>query len=212
MADVFVSYSRANRDRAGELAGAIGESGYSTWWDARLAPSADYAQVIERELEAAGAVVVAWSATARASLWVRAEANEALDAGKLVQLTIDGAKLPLPFTALHFLDFRRWRGERRGSPWTELEGGIGTLLGGGRIDAEPGVREPALQGLALPVILGWAALGLAIVMAFAIGAVATGALAPGLFASLAAAGFGAGTVLLALIAVLAIRVLRASRR
>lgn len=212
MADVFVSYSRPNRDRVGDLAGAIGESGYSLWWDDRLLPSDDYGQVIERELAAAGAVVVAWSASARASLWVRAEANEALDAGKLVQLTLDGAKLPLPFTALHFLDFRRWSGERGGSPWTDLESGIGRVLGGAGIDVPPGVGEPALQGLALPVILGWAALALAIVMALAIGAVAGGALAPEPFASLAAAGFGAGVVLLALVAVLVIRVLRASRR
>ena len=121
MADVFVSYSRKNRDRVELISGGLAESGYSLWWDERLAASDDYALLIESEIDAAPCVVVAWSASARQSLWVRAEANEALDAGKLVQISLDQAKLPLPFTMLHLLDFSRWGGERQGSPWGELD-------------------------------------------------------------------------------------------
>ena len=62
----------------------------------------------------------AWSRTARDSLWVRAEANEALDQGKLVQINLDGAKLPLPFTMLHFTDFSHWTGAREQAPWPQL--------------------------------------------------------------------------------------------
>jgi hypothetical protein len=80
---------------------------------------------------------------------VRAEANEALDAGKLVQINLDGARLPLPFSALNFLDFTRWRGERQGTPWHEFDANIGGMLRGERTAAgrapEP-PRGPALQG------------------------------------------------------------------
>lgn len=212
MADVFVSYSHADRGRAERLAGAVEESGYSLWWDERLLPSDDYAQVIEREIADAGAVVVAWSATARESLWVRAEANEALDAGKLVQLTLDGAKLPLPFTALHFLDFRGWGGQRAGSPWSELDMRVGGLLRGERIAADPGVREAALGALRVPVMLGWAATALAALMALAVVAAASGALPAAQFGTVAAAGFVLSAILLALAAFLTFRIFRASRR
>ncbi|HEX9933474.1 MAG TPA: toll/interleukin-1 receptor domain-containing protein [Allosphingosinicella sp.] len=212
MADVFVSYSHADRGRAERLAGAVEESGYSLWWDERLLPSDDYAQVIEQEIADARAVVVAWSTTARESLWVRAEANQALDGGKLVQLTLDGAKLPLPFTALHFLDFRRWGGERAGSPWSELDMRVGGLLRGERVADDPGVREPVLNGLALPVALGWTAIALAALMALAVVAAAGGALPAAQFGTVAAAGFAAAAILLALAAFLTLRIFRASRR
>jgi hypothetical protein len=212
MADVFVSYSHADRPKAGRLAGAVEESGWSLWWDEKLPPGCVYAQVIEQEIETAGCVLVAWSATARDSLWVRAEANEALDSGKLVQLSWDGAKLPLPFTALHFLDFRRWSGERSGSPWSDLDRRVGGMLRGERVEADPGVREPALNGLGRVVALGWAALVLAALMALAVVAAASGVLPATQFGTLAAAGFAVAAILLALTAFLTQRVLKASRR
>src|SRR4051812_43667361 len=130
MADVFLSYARATQKRVAEIGGALESRGYSLWWDKALNASDDYAMVIEAELDAAGCVVVAWSAQARQSLWVRAEANEALDSGKLVQINLDACRLPLPFTMLHFLDFRRWRGEREGSPWIDFDGRVGAMLRG----------------------------------------------------------------------------------
>ena len=212
MADVFVSYAHKNADRVAPLSGAIEQSGYSLWWDERLLPSDDYAQVIEHELGAAQCVVVAWSATARESLWVRAEANEALDSGKLVQLTLDGAKLPLPFTILHFLDFRTWRGERGGSPWSDLDGRIGAVLRGEQSGTQVEGREPRLQGLGPAVMLGWAALGLAALMALAIGLTAGGALPAARFGAFALVGLGLATIFLALLAWMMMRTLAASRR
>ena len=153
MADVFVSYSRKNRDRvargqrrarAGRLQ-RCGGTGSSR-------PATITAMLIEREIDAAA--LRAWSPgrqTARQSLWVRAEANEALDAGKLVQVSLDETKLPLPFTMLHFLDFSRWGGERQGAPWTELDSRVGACCAASRSRRRlaSGRRRagPALQGL-----------------------------------------------------------------
>jgi hypothetical protein len=212
MADVFVSYSHSNLDRIGPLTGAISASGYSLWWDEQLLPSDAFALVIEREIHDARCVVVAWSATARDSLWVRAEANEALDAGKLVQLTLDGAKLPLPFTALHFLDFTRWGGDRGGTPWPDLDGRIGATLRGEASGAEIGAREPRLQGLGPVAMLGGAAIMLALLVALAAGAAATGALPAAQFAAISLFGAAAAAILLALVAWRTARILQASRR
>lgn len=216
MADVFVSYSRKNRDRVELVSGGLAGGGYSVWWDERLAPSDDYAMLIESEIDEARCVVVAWSASARQSLWVRAEANEALDAGKLVQISLDQAKLPLPFTMLHWLDFSRWGGERQGSPWGDLEGKVGAFVRGqGAMDAAlayEAPRGPALQGLGRAAILGWTSIILAAGIAGAAGMAATGRIEAAAFDGLALAALVLALLLLAFTAFLLLRVSAASRR
>ena len=215
MAHLFVSYSRRNRDRVGDIAGALEQSGYSLWWDRQLASGADYGSVIEREIGAAGCVVVAWSESARESLWVRAEANEALDAGKLVQLSLDGAKMPLPFTMLHFLDFREWHGQRDRPPWSELETRVRDYLGGD--ERRPLPREivlggPRLEGYGKAAVLGWAALAVAGLMALAIALTAMGSLPRGLFESLSLFGFAVAAILFGLTTWMMIRTMAATQR
>jgi len=217
MADVFLSYARTTQQRIAEIGDALESRGYSLWWDKALNASDDYAMVIESQLDAAGCVVVAWSAQARQSLWVRAEANEALDSGKLVQINLDGSRLPLPFSVLQYLDFTRWRGERQGTPWSEFDARVGGMLRGERIRSESAFapeppRGPALQGFGRISLIGWAALVLEAAMAVAVGMVATGGLAPATFSALALAGLGLAAMLLALAAFLLIRISLASRR
>ncbi len=218
MADVFVSYARKNRDRVGALSGALEQSGYALWWDPELAPGDDYGMVIEREIAAAPCVVVAWSSAARQSLWVRAEANEALDGGKLVQVSLDEAKLPLPFTMLHFLDFSRWRGERQGEPWAEFDARVSGLLRGEAADMtgvtiEPGAQAgPALQGLGRAAMIGWAAILVAALTAAAILMAVAGTISPAAFGSLTLFALALAAILLALAAFTLLRTGAASRR
>ena len=217
MADVFLSYARATEPRIAEIGGALESSGYSLWWDKALTASDDYAMVIEAEIGAAACVVVAWSAAARRSLWVRAEANEALDAGKLVQINLDGSKLPLPFSILHFLDFSRWRGERQGLPWSDFDARIGALRRGeGMADASTFASDPphgpALQGFGRIAWIGWAAIAVAALVSAAVAAVAAGGMAPATFSAVALAGLGVAAILLALAAFVLIRIGLASRR
>jgi len=213
MADVFLSYGRSTRPRVEQISDAMEAGGYSLWWDKALNASDDYAMVIEEQIDAARCVVVAWSSQARQSLWVRAEANEALDKGKLVQINLDACRLPLPFTMLHFLDFRPWRGEREGSPWAEFDGRVGGMLRGEAFDgaaiAQPG---PALQGFGKMALLGWAAIALAALTALAVALVATGQLAPATFSALTLAALALAAILMALAAFVLIRVSLASRR
>jgi hypothetical protein len=213
MADVFLSYGRATRPRVEQISDALTGSGYDLWWDKALNASDDYAMVIEKEIDAARCVVVAWSSQARQSLWVRAEANEALDAGKLVQINLDACRLPLPFTMLHFLDFRPWQGEREGTPWTEFDGRVGGMLRGEAFDdaaiPQPG---PALQGFGRIALLGWTAIALAALTALAVAMVATGQLAPATFSALTLAALALAAIMMALAAFVLIRISLASRR
>ncbi len=212
MAEVFVSYAHADRPRVARLSETLEQAGHAPWWDRRLESGADYGLIIERRIAAADQVVVAWSGTARNSLWVRAEATEALDAGKLVQLSLDGAKLPLPFTMLHCLDFTGWDGGMD-SPWQDLEG---RLAGGG--DAQARVPEqsvplgPPLQDMGKAAWLGWSAIGLAAAVATAILLAVWGMLAPAQFAALALVAALLSAMLLIVSAALLLRVARATRR
>jgi hypothetical protein len=165
MADVFLSHARADRAQAAAIARAVEAGGRSTWWDRQTAGS----EAIERELDAAGSVVVAWSRPARDSLWVLAEANAALDRGKLVQLNLDGASLPLPFAMLHFLDLRMWSGAREEMPWPEVEARLQAFdrVDGARPPGAGGVpfasgADRALQGFGRYAILGWTAIAAAL--------------------------------------------------
>jgi hypothetical protein len=217
MADVFLSYARATRPRIEQIGDALEGGGYSLWWDKALNASDDYAMVIEAQLAAAACVVVAWSAQARQSLWVRAEANEALDSGKLVQISLDGAKLPLPFSVLHFLDFTSWRGARQGTPWNEFDARVGGMLRGEKAEQDNSFApEPppasTLQGFGNIALIGWASIAVAAAMAVAVGLVATGGMAPATFSALALTGLGVAAILLALAAFILIRISMASRR
>jgi hypothetical protein len=212
MAEVFVSYSRVNRDRIVTVSDALEGSGYSVWWDRALKPGDDYAMLIEEQINDAKCVVVAWSETARQSLWVRAEANEALDAGKLVQIRLDTAKPPLPFSALNLVDFSGWGGAREDEVWTTLDGRVRRRLNGEWVDAHAPPAGPALQGLGKVSLLGWAAIILAAAISIVTGLVATGTLPTQMFGGFTIFAMAASVTLLLLTAFTFTRIARASRR
>src|SRR6185437_8487591 len=97
MAEVFISYAREDEARALSAARAVIAAGYEAWWDSHLPVHRVYSKVIEENLAAAKAVLVLWSNDAVQSDWVRAEAEVARAAKKLVQVTLDGTLPPLPF-------------------------------------------------------------------------------------------------------------------
>lgn len=53
MAEVFISYTSADRDRAKALAEALAAQGWSVWWDRTIPPGRMFDEVIEEALDAA---------------------------------------------------------------------------------------------------------------------------------------------------------------
>lgn len=107
MADVMISYARADAFIVAKLSALLEASGYSTWWDDRLLAGERFRTRIMLEISNARAVIVLWSAASVTSDWVRAEAGRARQLGKLVpakipQLATDA--IPLPFGELHTLN------------------------------------------------------------------------------------------------------------
>ncbi len=128
MADIFLSYARPNADAAKLFTKALRALGYSVWFDEQLPAHRAYSEVIEQELESAGAVIVLWSEAAGRSQWVRSEANRARETGRLVQLRLDGARLPMPFDQIQCPDLSGWKGDFKAAPWQGVITSVGELL------------------------------------------------------------------------------------
>ena len=97
MSDVFVSYVRSDELRAERVARALRDEGYEVWRDDELPAHRAYSDVIQERLNDAKAVMVLWSSEATGSQWVRAEADAARSAGKMIQATLDRTLPPIPF-------------------------------------------------------------------------------------------------------------------
>jgi hypothetical protein len=150
MADIFLSYASADRERAKVLAEALATQGWSVWWDRTIPPGRQFDEVIEEELTAAGCVVVLWSRASVASSWVKTEASEAMERRVLVPALIEEVKIPLEFRRLQAADLSRWQPGRADAQLDEFFRAIAAQLDrGGRRGA--GVAEPASGPSAAPV-------------------------------------------------------------
>ena len=107
LADVFISYARADRATIERLAAALESDGYSVWWDRHIDGGAEFSKDIERELNAAKAIIVGWSSEACESRWVKDEASVAAAANKLVAICLDQSEPPLGFKQFHTIDFSK---------------------------------------------------------------------------------------------------------
>ena len=109
MADVFISYARADKARVAPLVAAIEAKGWSVWWDPEISPGKEFDDQIDAEIDAAKAVLVVWTPTSVVSRWVRGEAREAADRGVLVPVRFENARLPMDVRAIHTTDLDGWR-------------------------------------------------------------------------------------------------------
>jgi hypothetical protein len=104
MADIFISYSKPDRDLIVKLSAFLEAEGWSVWWDKGLVPGDAYRDEIMKQLAAARAVITVWTENSVKSEWVRAEAGRAKADGKLVPTktpSLSYADIPLPFGEMH---------------------------------------------------------------------------------------------------------------
>jgi len=107
LADVMISYARADKARVELLASLLEANGHSTWWDKELLAGGAFRGEIEQEIRRAQVVVVIWSAASVKSEWVRAEARLAHNLRKLLPtktLDLVTDSIPLPFGELSTID------------------------------------------------------------------------------------------------------------
>jgi adenylate cyclase len=139
MADLFVSYARADRAKVAPLVAALEAEGWSVWWDPEITPGQEFDRQITEELGRAKAAIVVWTPTSVASRWVRGEAREAADRGVLAPVRFENANLPLDLRAIHTTDLDGWSEDAQCAPFRDLVRAVKTLLG----ETAPGAHAAA---------------------------------------------------------------------
>ncbi len=135
MADIFVSYASADRNRISVLVELLEAEGWSVWWDRELVAGASFEAKIQSALDEAKCIVVAWSNSAIGSAWCRDEAQEGLDRDILVPLCIDDVRPPLGFRSSQTASLAGWPNERAGLDRLLL--GIRECVGTGTVPTTP---------------------------------------------------------------------------
>lgn len=156
MASIFLSYSRDDEERVGPLAAALERAGHDVWWDRQIAGGEEFSGAIEQALESAQVVVVAWTAAAVKSAWVRDEAAHGRDSNRLVPVTLDGCLPPLGFRQYQTIDLASWRrrgGTRALRPLLAAIDKVGTRMAGDKPAAAAPAR-PRLPSISRPMALG----------------------------------------------------------
>ncbi|TAN08717.1 MAG: TIR domain-containing protein [Rhodanobacteraceae bacterium] len=128
MADVFISYARADKARVAPLVAAIEAKGWSVWWDPAMSPGQEFDDEIDGELQAAKAVLVVWTPTSVASRWVRGEARDAAERGILVPVRFGQARLPIDVRAIHTTDLDDWGENPASAPAQSCLAALGAMI------------------------------------------------------------------------------------
>ena len=126
--DIFISYSREDREIARRFASALASEGFEVWWDAALHSGDTFDEVIEEQLRAAKAVAVLWSPRSVKSRWVRAEATLADRRNKLVPAIIEPCDRPMIFELAHTIDLSHWTGNADDVAWQRFQGDLARLV------------------------------------------------------------------------------------
>lgn len=133
MSDVFISYNAEDRRRIQPLVQSLQSDGYLVWWDLHIGAGDEWRQTIERQLEAAKCVIVAWSkhSVGPEGQFVRDEATRAQQRSVYVPVTIDNVRIPLGFGESHATSLRGWRGDPSDPRYQAVLSAVRRIAGGG---------------------------------------------------------------------------------
>jgi hypothetical protein len=130
MSDIFISYSRKDRDKAKPIAEALEKLGWSVWWDLTIPAGKTFAEVISEALAGAKSIVVLWSSNAIVSNWVLDEAQEGLEKNTLVPVFIErGVQPPLGYRRIQAADLVDWDGKIEAPEFKKFVSDISMILG-----------------------------------------------------------------------------------
>ncbi|MEQ9501086.1 MAG: SUMF1/EgtB/PvdO family nonheme iron enzyme [Deltaproteobacteria bacterium] len=151
MADVFLSYARADLEIAQRVVGYLEGVGYSVFLDTRLQAGEYFDEKIEAELETCACVVVLWTERSVKRRWVRVEAREGAEREILVPVSVQGARPPLEFRGIQTLAMDEASEGVLEALWGAVSRHVAPLSGAG---VEP--DAVAQHGAEVPHSAGWA--------------------------------------------------------
>jgi serine/threonine-protein kinase len=131
-ADVFISYKAEDRRRIQPLVQALQADGYSVWWDQHIGTGDEWRLTIERQLDAAKCVIVAWSKNSIGpeGHFVRDEASRAQRRNVYLPILLDSVEPPLGFGERQATPLRGWRGNRSDPSYLAIHAAVRRIVGG----------------------------------------------------------------------------------
>jgi TolB-like protein/Flp pilus assembly protein TadD len=131
-ADVFISYKAEDRRRIQPLVQALQADGYSVWWDQHIGTGDEWRLTIERQLDAAKCVIVAWSkySVGPEGHFVRDEAARAQRRSVYLPILLDSVEPPLGFGERQATPLRGWRGNRSDPNYQAIHAAVRRIAGG----------------------------------------------------------------------------------
>lgn len=159
MADLFISYSREDSARAGQVAQGMIAAGFDVFWDTDVPPGQTWADYIEEKLANCAAVIVLWSQHSTKSQWVREEARMGRERGKLIPASLDDSIPPFGFGEVQVANISTWNGEMQGhAAWDRLVGAVQNAVArarGGEVSPPraPGPGPSAGQAVSPPPVM-----------------------------------------------------------
>jgi hypothetical protein len=130
MADIFISYARADQDKVRPLAKALEARTWSVWWDLQIRSGTPFDRVVEKALKEARSVIVVWSNKSIESDWVGAEAGNGLERGILISIAIEqDVRPPLRFHNIHTEPLIDWDGEKPSPAFDKIVADLEAILG-----------------------------------------------------------------------------------
>lgn len=129
MADVFISYRKADWAKAKHLAAALKIENIDVWWDTALEAGETFDEKIQTVLEQVKCVIVVWSKESVKSEWVRAESSVGRERGILVPVMVQPVNIPVPFNLLHTADLIGWSGDRSHAGYQDVVKQVKQLAG-----------------------------------------------------------------------------------
>ncbi|UAB79075.1 TIR domain-containing protein [Erythrobacter sp. SCSIO 43205] len=146
--DIFISYSRRDRERVNFMAKALEAEGYSVWWDRDLRAGEEFDNVIDKHIKQSKAIVVVWSNTSIKSNWVKEEAEDGVIDNKLVPVLIDDVVIPRGFRRIQAAELQDSSADpTKSKNWRVFLESIRTIAGEGE-GTEAGAAQMAQFGLA----------------------------------------------------------------
>lgn len=133
MSDVYIAYKPEDRAKVQGLAAALTATGRSVWWDRDVVVGEGWRARMERELEEAGCVIVAWtklSVSADAE-FVHDEAQRAAERGVLLPVLLESVKPPLGFGGRPGIDLSGWSGDVADLRFIALRAAVSAIVGAG---------------------------------------------------------------------------------
>jgi len=117
MSDIFISYSRNDRERVRLIAEALENEGFDVWWDPEIPPGESFSAVIDQQLKNSACIIAVWSNSSVNSNWVQEEADDGMQRNTLIPVIIDGVELPRGFKRLQTADLQGWTGDTSNPNW-----------------------------------------------------------------------------------------------